>query len=180
MALSPAPPLPESSGEGSATVALSPALPPLDLAAPPADQQLPMPPSWESWGRGGRWENQWWSASDWQPDSDSWQANSDQSSDSKPAAQQASSWEPAGSPCNAKSSRTLRRVSTDEGKEYCNRTYLGGEERTSVTREDRLKLAWAAIRTLEPDVEQMWKPQLFTSDACHKKRGFRLVRPVVL
>jgi len=54
--------------------------------------------------------------------------------------------------------KKLRRMNTDEGKDYSNRTYLGGEERTSLTREDRLKLVWAAMHTLEPEVENMWKP----------------------
>ena len=141
--------------------------------------------SWGSWGhRGQQWDNrQWWSPTDWHADSDSWHAHSDfgsaaqARSDSRSAAQahsdsgsaaqqpaqrpaqQATNSETTASPGNAKTSRSLRRMSTDDGKEYCNRTYLGGEERTSLTREDRLKLAWAAIHSLEPDVEQMWKPQ---------------------
>ena len=103
-----------------------------------------MSQSWGSWGHNGQWENQWWQAKDWQADSDGWQATN---------------WETAGSSGNGRTSRALRRMSTDDGKEYCNRTYLGGEERTSLTREDRLKLVWSAIYTLEPQVEWMWKPQ---------------------
>ena len=128
------------------------------LAAPPTSncQSRHWPPmsrscSWESWGRKGPWDDQsqWWSATDWQADSNSWSATA------------TTSWETSGSTGTTKNttSRTLRRMSTDDGKEYTNRTYLGGEERTSLTREDRLKLLWAAIYTLEPDVEYMWKPQ---------------------
>jgi hypothetical protein len=50
-------------------------------------------------------------------------------------------------------------VNTDEGKDYSNRTYLGGEERTSLTRDDRMKLVWAVLHVLEPEVDRMWRPQ---------------------
>lgn len=108
---------------------------------------------WQRWGSRDQWwgdqwrENQWWS--------DKW--GSGQEWDSR------NSWwpepeGPKGTPRN-EGRKSLRRLNTEDGKDYSNRTYLGGEERTSLTREDRLKLVWAVIHTLEPDVEWMWKPE---------------------
>jgi hypothetical protein len=102
--------------------------------------------SWD-WGHGGQWGTHWWSAND----SNDWQAASWSTSQETPSSQTAATKNAA--------ARALRRMTTDDGKEYVNRTYLGGEERTSLTREDRLKLAWAVIYSLEPEVEYMWQPQ---------------------
>jgi len=114
----------------------------------PSPPQTSMSDSWgyHDWDRGSHWrghETEWWghqwSGKEQGARSDQW-------------------WDPSGPADRKTGSGKLRRLNTDEGKDYSNRIYLGGEERASLTREDRLKLAWAVIYSLEPEVEKMWKP----------------------
>ena len=86
-----------------------------------------------------KWRGHQWSGEEWGGQTEQWR------------------WDQSRTPPGKKNK--LRRVNTEEGKDYSNRTYLGGEERTSLTRDDRMKLVWAVLYVLEPEVDTMWRPQ---------------------
>lgn len=122
--------------------------------------------SWGSygwdWGGRGQWDYDGWASRNWQEDG--WGSTGDHSGGSQDSGKGSSQDNGKGSKDSSKDSkqaqsRALRRTTTEEGKEHSNRTYLGGDERTSLTREDRLKLAWSVIHCQEPPTEISWKPE---------------------
>ena len=111
-----------------------------------------MPSGWnpQDWHTGSQWRGDEWREAQWwgnQWSGKEWGARSEQW------------WDQSRTPDKKSGSGKLRRMNTDDGKDYSSRTYLGGEERTSLTRDDRLKLAWAVMHTMEPEVDDMWRPE---------------------